>query len=190
MNERGHTLAELLVVMAIIVVMAAVSIPYLEAYSEESHLLGAGRQFKGEFLRGRSIAARLNVYTAIRFEALPQGIHFSLYADGNHNGVRSADIAAGIDTRVSGPFQLTSGAPGVRVGINPAVPEIPPAQGTLDTADPIRFAHDMLSFSPMGTATPGTFYLAGKYAQAAVRVNAGSARVRLMTCRGGVWVER
>jgi hypothetical protein len=48
----------------------------------------------------------------------------------------------------------------------------------------------MLSFSPVGTATPGTFYLAGKYAQAAVRVVAGSARVRMLVCRGGQWVER
>jgi len=190
MNERGRTLMEMLVVLAIVVVMAAVSIPYLEAYSEESHLLGAGRQFKGEFRRARSIAARLNVYTAIRFEALPEGMHFSLYADGNHNGVRSADIADGIDSRVSGPFKLTGGAPGVRVGINPDVPEIPPATGILDTSDPIRFGADMLSFSPMGTATPGTFYLAGKYAQAGVRVTAGSARVRLMICRGGEWAER
>ena len=39
-------------------------------------------------------------------------------------------------------------------------------------------------FSPLGTATPGTFYLAGDGAQAAVRVIGGSARVRLMTWRG------
>jgi prepilin-type N-terminal cleavage/methylation domain-containing protein len=190
MSERGWTLVEMLVVVAIIVVLAAASIPYLEAYSEESHLLGAGRQFKGEFLRGRSIATRLNVYTAIRFEAQADGTYFSLYADGNHNGVRSADIRRGIDRRVSGPFQLTGGAPGVRVGINPGVPAIPPEHGVLDTRDPIRFGADMLSFSPVGTATPGTFYLAGKYAQAAVRVVAGSARVRMLVCRGGQWVER
>jgi prepilin-type N-terminal cleavage/methylation domain-containing protein len=190
MNERGFSLAEMLVVLAILVVMAAVAAPYLEAYSEESHLIGAGQQFKGEFRRGRSIAARLNTYTAIRFEPKDAATHFSLYADGNHNGVRSADIAKGIDRRISGPFQLTGGAPGVRVGINADVPEIPPATGTLGTKDPIRFGADMLSFSPNGTATPGTFYLAGRYAQAAVRVTAGSARVRLMICRGGDWRER
>ncbi len=48
----------------------------------------------------------------------------------------------------------------------------------------------MLSFSPMGTATPGTFYLAGSFAQAAVRVTPNSARVRVMFCRGRRWVER
>lgn len=181
---------EMLVVVAIVSLMAAVGLPHFETYLEEAHLLGAGRQFKAEFLRGRSIATRMNVYAAIRFEDGPDGPSFSLYADGNHNGVRSADIAHGVDYRVSGPFPLTGGAPGVRVAINEGVPEIPPEQGILSTEDPIRFGADMLSFSPLGTATPGTFYLAGRYAQAAVRVVAGSARVRLLVCRGGHWSER
>jgi prepilin-type N-terminal cleavage/methylation domain-containing protein len=190
MNQRGLTLVEMLVVVAVILVMAAVGFPQLQAYSEDAHLLGAGRQFKSEFLRGRSIATRLNTYAAIRFEDGADGPAFSLYADGNHNGVRSVDIASGVDYRVSGPLPLTAGAPGVRVGINQGVPAIPPETGILDTDDPIRFGADMLSFSPLGTATPGTFYLAGRFAQAAVRVNAGSARVRLMICRGGHWSER
>jgi hypothetical protein len=55
----------------------------------------------------------------------------------------------------------------------------------------VRFGvSDILSFSPLGTATPGTFYLAGDAAQAAVRVTGGSARVRLMVWRGGRWRER
>ena len=96
----------------------------------------------------------------------------------------------GRDRRIAGPFPLTSGAPGVRVGFNPGVPAIPPDSGIL-TGDPIRFGtSDTLSFSPLGTATPGTFYLAGDSAQAAVRVTGGSARVRLMVWRGGKWIER
>jgi hypothetical protein len=49
----------------------------------------------------------------------------------------------------------------------------------------------MLSFSPLGTATPGTFYLAGEARQAAVRVTPGTARVRLLVwSRGRRWTER
>jgi hypothetical protein len=48
----------------------------------------------------------------------------------------------------------------------------------------------MVSFSPLGTATPGTFYLAGDSAQAAVRVTPGTARVRILFCRGKRWVVR
>jgi hypothetical protein len=113
-----------------------------------------------------------------------------VYRDGNRNGVRSIDIESGEDALVSGPFPLTGGAPTVRVGINPGTPVPPPDHGTL-SGDPIRFgSSDILSFSPLGTATPGTFYLAGPFAQAAVRVTGGSARVRIMICRGGHWRDR
>jgi prepilin-type N-terminal cleavage/methylation domain-containing protein len=191
MNERGHTLPELLVAIAIILITASVAIPHLKAYSVEAHLLAAGRTFKGEFMRARSIAVRASAQTAIRFENGPGGPSYSIYGDGNHNGVRSVDIASGKDRRIAGPLPLNGGASDVRVGINPGVPAIPPDRGILDPADPIRFgSSNILSFSPLGTATPGTFYLAGEGQQAAVRVTAGSARVRLMVCRGRKWVER
>jgi prepilin-type N-terminal cleavage/methylation domain-containing protein len=191
MNERGHTLAELLVAITIILIAASVAIPHLKAYSVEAQLIAAGQLFRGEFRKARSIAVRANAQTAIRFEAGPKGPSYSVYMDGNHNGVLSADINAGKDRRIAGPLPLNGGERYVRVGINPGVPAIPPDTGTLDPADPIRFgSSNMLSFSPMGTATPGTFYLAGEGVQAAVRVTPGSSRVRMMVCRGRKWVER
>lgn len=177
-------------VAAIIATMAAVGFPWYRAYSVEMHLLAAGHQFRGEFRRARSLAVRHRVYTAIRFERRLAGDTYSIYSDGNGNGVRSRDIRRGVDRLVEGPFPLTGGAPGVRVGFNPGVPAPPPARGVLE-GDPIRFGRsDMLSFSPLGTATPGTFYLAGDGAQAAVRVTGGSARVRLMIWRGDPWRVR
>jgi hypothetical protein len=163
----------------------------VRAYSVDAHLLGAGNVFKGEFRKARSMAVRNNVYTAIRFEAAAAIPRYSVYMDGNFNGVRKEDIAKGIDPRVAGPFFLDAQATGVRVGINPGTPAIPPEKGILDPNDPIKFgSSNMLSFSPNGTATPGTFYLAGQASQAAVRVTPGSARVRLMVCRNGKWLER
>jgi hypothetical protein len=191
MSERGHTLLEMVAVLATLLITASLGLPYLKAYSVEAHLIGAGRVFKGEFLRARSIAVRTGAYSAIRFEPGPGGSSYSIYVDGNHNGVLNADIASGQDRRVAGPIPLNAGASDVRVGINPGVPNIPPETGYLDPKDPIRFGpSNILSFSPLGTATPGTFYLAGETLQAGVRVTGGSARVRLMICRGRKWVER
>jgi prepilin-type N-terminal cleavage/methylation domain-containing protein len=191
MHQRGHTLLELLIVVAIMLATATVAVPWVRAFSEDASLLGAGREFKGDFRLGWSTAARSGVQTAIRFEEGADGMYVSVYRDGNFNGVLSVDINSGIDARIAGPRRLDAGAPGVRVGINPGVPRIPPARGYLETEDPIQFGNsNMLSFSPLGTATPGTFYLAGPNAQAAVRVTPGTARVRLMICRGGSWRER
>jgi len=191
MSQRGYSLAEATVAMGVILVMAAVAAPPFRAYFADAHILGAGQQFRSSFRLAWSIAIRTGVYTGIRFERLEDGrVFYSVYSDGNTNGVRSVDIASGQDRRIAGPYPLSGGAPSVRVGINPGVPNLPPETGEL-SGDPVRFGRsDILSFSPFGTATPGTFYLAGDSAQAAVRVNGGSARVRLMLWRGGRWKER
>jgi hypothetical protein len=191
MSQRGFSLLELTVTGGIILVMAAVAFPVFRARFADTHILGAGQQFKAQFRLASSTAVRSNVYTGIRFERLPDGrVFYSVYSDGDGDGVMSVDIASGRDARIAGPYPLSGGAPGVRVGINPGVPDPTPGNGLL-SGDPIRFGRsDILSFSPLGTATPGTFYLAGDSVQAAVRVNGGSARVRLILWRGGRWQER
>ncbi len=191
MRDRGFTLVEALVALAIVLVMAATAFPAFRALFADAHILGAGRQFKSQFRLACSAAVRSGVYTAIRFERREDGtVWYAVYQDGDGDGVRSADITDGRDTLLSGPFPLSGSAPGVSVGINPGIPALPPESGLL-SGDPVRFgSSDILSFSPFGTATPGTFYLAGDASQAAVRVTGGSARVRLMVWRGGRWRER
>jgi len=191
MSNRGFSLVEMTISVGIILTMAAVAAPAFRARFADAHLLGAAQQFQSRFRLAYSMAVRGGVYTAIRFERRPDGgVTYSVYADGNGNGVLSADIARGTDRRIEGPIALSGGAPGVWVGFNPGVPEIPPEHGVL-SGDPVRFGtSDILSFSPLGTATPGTFYLAGDSAQAAVRVTGGSARVRIMLWRGGKWQDR
>ena len=191
MRDRGFSLVEALVALAIVLVMAGATLPTFRAHFTDAHLVGAGQQFKSQFRLAWSAAVRSGVYTAIRFERRDDGsVWYAVYQDGDDDGVRSADIHSGKDRLVSGPFPLSGGAPGVSVAINPGIPALPPEHGLL-TGDPVRFGvSDILSFSPLGTATPGTFYLAGDAAQAAVRVTGGNARVRLMVWRGGVWRER
>ena len=95
MNERGHTLLEMVFVLGLILLMASLLIPGLRAYSQEAHLLGAAEKFCGQFREAYSMAVKQNVNTAIRFET--GGTTYSLYADGNGNGVLSADIAKTIE---------------------------------------------------------------------------------------------
>ena len=188
MRPRGHSLVELLVVVAILMVMAAVALPFFRPMFADAHLLGAAREFCSNFRLAASTAVRSNVYTAIRFERSAGRVRYAVYRDGDRDGVRSDDISRGRDRLIAGPFPLATGRT-VRVGILPGTPSIPPERGLL-SGDPIRFGRtDTVSFSPLGTATPGTFYLMGDGAQAAVRVTGGTARVRIMIWRGS-WKER
>src|SRR5262245_46011306 len=105
--------------MVLLLLTATVLIPGIRAYSQEVHLMGAAQAFRGRFREAQSMAIRRGVETAIRFETGADGIaYYSIYIDGNRNGVLKADITRGRDKRVEGPIRLDSGAAGVRVGIN------------------------------------------------------------------------
>jgi type II secretory pathway pseudopilin PulG len=190
-RQTGRSALELLFAVAILVSLLALGLPGLRAYSSEAHILGAAEVFKQEFRKARSIATTSNRQTAIRFEVTADGSFVSVYQDGNNNGVLSADIQRGVDKRLAGPRLLTPGAPNLRIAILPGTPAPPPDSGLLDTRDPIRFGRsEMVSFTPLGGATPGTFYLAGDGVQAAIRVNGETGRIRLLIFRTGKWRER
>jgi type II secretory pathway pseudopilin PulG len=189
-HMAGYSMAEQMVVLAIIVLMASVALPNIIGYRQEAALLSVARQFRDEFMRARSISTKRNTQTAIRFEKDAAGRNvYSTYIDGNRNGVLAADIATGIDTRIGGPFLLDiSTYSGVQVAVLPGA--ISPDGGPLGT-EPIRFGNSrMVSFSPLGTGTPGTFYLTNRTSMAGVRVTGGSARVRIMILRGKRWIDR
>src|SRR5262249_34244357 len=116
MRDRGISLVEVTISILILLVMAAVAVPMFRARFADAHLVGAGEQFKARFRLAHSMAVRSGVYTAIRFDRRDDGaVTYAIYADGNYNGVLSADIARGKDRLVEGPIPLTGGIPGVFV---------------------------------------------------------------------------
>lgn len=188
-RTTGYSLLELLVAIGILLLMAGVALPNIAGFRQEAALMGAAQRFKSEFMKARSIATSKNTQTAIRFETEDDGTPmYATYIDGNFNGVYASEIEAGIDLRIAGPFRLDAGQQGVFVGVLPDAPA--PDGGRLGT-EPIRFGRSqMVSFSPLGTGTPGTFYLRTKSTMAGVRVTGGSARVRIMLLRGKRWIDR
>jgi len=188
-TRAGYTLIESLAVLGIAVVMASVALPSIAAYRRESALLGIARNFRGSFMKARSIAIMKNTQTAIRFETDRSGTTFySTYIDGNSNGVLATDIRSGMDPRIDGPYALDPGPGPVQVGVLPGA--VAPDGKPLGT-EPIRFGSArMVSFSPVGTGTPGTFYLRTGSSMVGVRVTGGSARLRIMILRGKRWIDR
>jgi type II secretory pathway pseudopilin PulG len=185
----GYSLLELLVALGITLLLGSIALPNIIGYRQEAALLAAAQGFKVEFMRARSIATMKNAQTAIRFETDAAGrTMYATYIDGNSNGVLAGDIATGTDRRIAGPFPLDAGQAGVEVGV---LADAPSPDGGRLGSEPIRFGNArMVSFSPLGTGTPGTFYLRTRSSMAGIRVTGGSARVRIMILRGPRWIDR
>lgn len=143
--------------------------------------LGAARYVANRMATARSLAALRSVNVALRFDGRDGGATLGTVVDGNRNGVRTADLAAGVDTAIDQPIRIAELFPGVTLSLDPD--DTAPAAGTFS----------LMSFSPVGTATSGTVYLRGRGgARFGVRVFGPTARTRLLRVdpRTGELVER
>jgi hypothetical protein len=113
---------------------------------------------------------------------------WALYVDGNGNGIRTAEIASGIDRPlgIAIPWSRNDVLPGILTGTR--VPDPSNPGHTLDRPDdPIRFnLSDICSFSAVGESTPGSVYLwDGHDRMAVVRVFGRTAKIRTLYYRRG-----
>jgi hypothetical protein len=151
----------------------------------------AARYVAARIGSARIDAVRRSKATALRFESAAGDYTFAAYADGNGNGVRSAEIREGIDPVLT-PFErLCDRFPGVRFEL---MPDIPDADGQPGTGrDGVRIGTSrLLSMSSDGTATSGTLYIRGRRRQYAVRVLGATGRTRMLQYRSGdrSWIAR
>ena len=124
-------------------------------------------------------AVRRSQTVAIRFASDGTDATFRTYADGNGNGVRNAEIASGVDPPLDLPVKLSELFSGVVIGAQ-------------DDEDPIRLGSgNLLSFTPLGTATAGTIYVRGQSMQLAIRIFGATGRTRLLRydTATGEWVD-
>lgn len=151
--------------------LAAVTVPQLLTGLDRSRAWAAARYLAARMAAARSYAVLRSAHVALRFVEDRSGISFQMFVDDNQNGVRTSDIAAAVDRPLDAPARLRELFPGVDIGISPEL-----------GGDPVRLgASDLLSFTPSGTATPGTVYIRGRDGtQLAVRVLGATARTRLL----------
>ena len=120
---------------------------------------------------------------ALRFDRNASGVTFRMFVDGNRNGVRSADITAGVDPGLTDATRLSEFFPGVDIAVTPAA----------GSADPVRIgSSNLLSFTALGTATPGSIYVRGRDGlQLAIRIFGATGRTRLQRfdARTRRWVD-
>ena len=178
--SRGYTLIELVFAAGLITILAAAAIPQLTAGVERSRTVGAARYLASRLALARAQAVARSANVALLLTAVEGTFMVGTYVDGNGDGVRTRDIAAGIDTSVSVPVRLSSLFPRVVLFLND-----PAVTSTFDTSA-------LMSFSPLGTASSRTLYLRGADgSQYAVRVLGATGRTRVLrlVASNGAWVE-
>jgi prepilin-type N-terminal cleavage/methylation domain-containing protein len=175
---RGFTLCETLICIVLFSILLAVSLPGLADLRSNAVAAAGVRQLAVTLhaLRWKSVA-RARVH-GLAFERQGERWRWFVVSDGNGNGLRSSEIASGVDPTLSGPH-VTSG---VRLGFPGAgpFPRLPPGRGSIvDTNDPLHIGNgDLLSFGPLGSASGGTLYLTdGRRRLYAIVVYGPTARI-------------
>jgi len=175
-RELGLTLVELMVVMSVATILTGIAVPAMLAGLEASRGAGAARYLAGRMYEARFEAVKRSTFVALRFQPAGDDYTFARIRDGSGNGIRTSDIAQGIDKPVGDPTQLAHLFSGVVFALDAAVGPIDGAGGS----DPIRLgASDILSFNPNGSSTSGTLYLRSGQRYFAVRILGTTGRTRL-----------
>lgn len=180
-SHRGAALIDLITVCAIIAVVAAMVVPTLQASRSRGEARMAARYLAQRLQMLRVQAVRRNRMVAMRFDSSDRE-RFAAYVDGNGDGVLQRDITQGVDTPIESAARLEDYFGGVAIGIASGVPSPDAAQWLAAGTDPVRLGGtDLASFSPLGTATSGTIYIAGRGGlQLCVRIFGATGRVRVM----------
>lgn len=184
-NENGFSLAELVVTLSIFALIAALGVPPILELSGNLRLHLAAQELKGTLRLAHSEAARRGFNVAVKFRPGTDGdATYTLYRDGDGDGVLNRDIDAGVDPALSRPRPLQYLDSQLRFGFPPGLRVRDPGspQRWLTTRDPIRFNDsDLASFSPLGSSTPGSAYLTdGKRRLTAVRLTHRTGKPRII----------
>ena len=171
-SERGYTLLELMFVVGVVIVLAAMAVPQAFATIERSRTLAAAHHLAGRLALARTQAVGRAATIALRFDVVNGAVIYSVFADRNRNGVRTKDITDGIDRQIDPSIALSDLFP--RVAIVNGTTD-PPSSGVQ-----LSGGGSLLSFTPAGTATSGSLYIRGAdRSQYAIRVLGATGRTRL-----------
>jgi len=180
---RGFTSLELVIVLALGAALVTATAAGAFQLQASLAIRSAAAELAAAFFRARSYALTRGVAVALKFRTDGGRYEWALYRDGNGNGVRTSEIASGVDRSLGLAIPWLRGD--VRPGILQDSPVPDPASpgSKLDRLDdPIRFNNsDLCSFSPVGESTPGSVYLwDGRDRMAVVRVFGRTAKIHTL----------
>ena len=180
-SQRGYSLVELLLVLAIVGIVAGISVPQILATLDDNRTSAAARYVSARIQRTRMEAINRSTAVAVQFLQGTDGYSFAVYADENGDGVRTQDIRDAVDLQIGAVDHLSNNFSGVEFGLLAGLPAVD-AGGVPPGTDPIKLgASNILSYSPQGTSSSGSLYLRGRgHTQYVVRVFGDTGRVRIL----------
>lgn len=186
----GYSLLEVVFVAGLGITLTVVAVPQYLAGIDDVRASGAARYLSARLQRARMEAVMRSTSVAMKFTQTADGYSYTVYLDGNGNGVLTADIQSGVDRPFNGTERLRDHFAGVEFGAEPGLPPIDPG-GTPPGTDPIRLGVSSLAtFTALGTSSSGTVYIRGRRdAQYAVRIFGDTGKTRLLKFvrRTGHW---
>ena len=191
--RNGYSLLELVFAVGVATTVAGATVPPLLRALDYYRTLGAVRYLSTRLQRARMEAVSRHATMAVRFARDGESYAYAVFADGNGDGVKSADIERGVDRRTTPDERLSDHFRGVTFDVLPGVPSVDPATAG-PMADPIRLgAADSVSFTPLGTATAGSLYVLGGHEhQYAITIFGETGKTRIMKFNGrkSIWEPR
>lgn len=190
----GWSLIELLLVIGLVAIISGIAIAGVDDVVGRAREWGAVRFVAGRVRLLRAEAVQRSRNVAWQFVREGDGVRFRVCVDGDGDGVRAADLAAGVD-QAMGPWEeLGQRFAGLQFGLAVSGPGLEAGDASVEAgSDPLRLgATDMMTFGADGAGSSGTLYLCSRRGrQFAVRVNGLTGRVRVFEYQvgGGRWVE-
>jgi hypothetical protein len=179
---RGAALIDIIFASALCVVMMAIAVPVVGGTLDRERTIVGAQYLAGQLQVARLDSLKRARAVAVRLEIVGDRTQLQLFADGDGDGVLQRDIDRGIDPPLTTPGWLDDQARGVSLRVNQAIRDVAGSANIAPGDDPLRIGNTaLLTFSPVGSATNGTLYVAAhRGPQMAIRVFGATGRVRVL----------
>lgn len=176
--SAGFTVVDLLIALTLAVLVSALAVPLTAHAASVAQGRHAAALVAGHVRLARLQAVATRKATAVVFDLVGGHWQFRLCRDETGDGVRRADISAGLDVCPGDPVALHRRVSKADIAWIAGVPD---PDGAAGSTSPVRFGTaSMTSCSPVGGCTPGTVFISAGPEQFAVRVTGATGRTRIM----------
>lgn len=185
-NQKGQTLVETLVAAAMMAIVGYAAAITVEAVQRRAALTGAISELRSVFLYTRTLAVTRDRNVAMRFREDGKAWTWTIYEDGDGDGVRNDDISKNIDRALTRPRRFQHSC--ARIGLPDVSMPDPMNGGVLESRPAVRFNSSQLcSFSRVGEVTNGSLVLTDGHTAAIVRVYGLTGRIAVLRWDGKQW---